>query len=141
MKIRFPLALFGSLFFVFFACSSQTIYALPEVPFRIVLPNTYELLESEANYIFSSQEGAATLVFEKQATEQAFFELFENGYDEVTQKSSGVWVICEKGNPENCFVQNMNFLKLYPLHLRFDGIFDEEEKKAAYEVLNTLSAD
>ena len=91
--------------------------------------------------IFSPKVGPATLVFEKEPTDLAFFELFEGGYEELTSKSSGVWVICEEEKWDNCYVQNMDFSELYPLHIRSDETLTEEEKNEVVGVLNTLRKD
>lgn len=136
MKVLF---LLGLLFLS--ACSSSTFYSLPALPFSIEVPREYGYLESDSTLIFSPKVGPATLVFEKEATDLAFFELFEGGYEELTPKSSGVWVICEVGRLENCFVQNMDCAELYPLHIRSDEPLTEEEKVEVVGVLNTLRKD
>ena len=123
------------------ACASPGFHSLPALPFSVELPPEYGSLESSSAYVFSPEGGPATLVFEKTATERAFFELFDGGYEELTEKSSGVWVICEKDNWENCYVQNMDFLELYPLHIRSDETLNGEGKAKVLEVLHTLRAD
>lgn len=123
------------------ACSSSTFYSLPALPFSIEVPRSTGYLESSSTVIFSPKVGPATLVFEKEPTDLAFFELFEGGYEELTSKSSGVWVICEEEKWDNCYVQNMDFSELYPLHIRSDETLTEEEKNEVVGVLNTLRKD
>ena len=123
------------------SCSSSAFYTLPALPFSIEVPRGYGFLESDTTYIFSPQVGPATLVFEKSPTDLAFFQLFEGGYEELTPKSNGVWVICEEGDLANCFVQNMDFMELYPLHIQSDAPLTEEEKMEVVGVLNTLRKD
>lgn len=123
------------------ACSSTSFYSLPSLPFALTLPSDYEYLDSEANIIFSPKDAPATFVFEKAATRKAFFELFEGGYTELTEKSSGVWVICDESSWGNCYVQNMNFMNLYPLHIKSDAPLNDSEKEEVTRLLQGISAD
>ena len=123
--------------FLLAGCSSFSTYLLPALPFDVTLPVDYGFVESETSYFFSSQGGPAVFYFEKTPEPRAFFELFENGYEEWTPKSSGVWVICEKGDWENCYVQNLAFLELYPLHVR-TGEQDELSEEALEEIRAVL---
>lgn len=122
-------------------CSGSPFYELPALPFAIELPGDYGFLESDSSYIFSPENGPATLVFEKEPTDLAFFELFEEGYIEVTEKSSGVWVICDEHSLENCYVQNMDFRELYPLRVRSNNDLSDTEREAVFALLNTLRKD
>lgn len=128
-------------FLLFSACSSGTFYALPALPFSITVPSNYDYLDSSSTVIFTPDQGSATLVFEKEATDLPFEDLFEAGYEELTPKSSGIWVICEEEKWDNCYVQNMDFLELYPLHIRSDGALNEDEKAEVIRVLNMLRKD
>lgn len=123
---------------LFTGCGSTSFYSLPALPFSIELPGSYGFLESESAYIFS---GESTFVFEKASTELAFFQLFETGYEELTEKSQGVWVICAEGDWTNCYVQNMDFAELYPLQVRSEGALSEEARAEVQKVLHTLKKD
>lgn len=124
-------------------CTPTTVYSLPALPFNAELPQSYGYTESESAYFFSSQGGPAVFYFEKTSEDRAFFELFENGYEEWTDKSSGVWVICEKDDWSNCYVQNLDFPELYPLHVQTDlrESLSAEELKEISTVLMHIRKD
>ena len=124
-------------------CTHSTVYSLPALPFSAELPQSYGFVESESAYFFSSQGGPAVFYFEKTPENRAFFELFENGYEEWTNKAEGVWVICEKEDWSNCYVQNLDFPELYPLHVQTDSreTLSESELKEIRAVLMHIRAD
>lgn len=130
-------------FFLLAGCSHTTMYPLASLPFNVEIPNSYGYTESETAYFFSSQGGPAIFYFEKTPEERAFFELFEDGYEEWTDKSSGVWVICEKEDWSNCYVQNLHFPELYPLHVQTDlrETLSEEDREEISTVLMHIRKD